>query len=293
MRQLGIIQVLLSGFCFGFLGLFGKRAYALGVEPGEFLALRFLLASGLLGAWLLATNPSSLSLRRDQILRCMALGAFGYAVFSSCFFYALQGLSASLTVLLLYTYPVIVSVGAWLLFREKLSRYEMLALPLVAVGLYFLVRGEMQVRSPWAILLGFLSALIYSGYIMISSRVTKSIPPFAAIFYVMLGAGIVLVAIHIRRLPSNPEVWAVLGATAFLCSVLAMGLFLAALQKLKNSEVSLLSTAEPITGVALAALFLGEHLALPQWIGGGLIVGGMLLVGYSKRKAGPKRVKLS
>jgi len=284
MRQLGIIQVLLSGFCFGFLGLFGKHAYALGLKPGEFLSLRFLIATTLLGAFLLLTNPRSLRLKRGELLRCLCLGAFGYAVFSSCFFFALEGLSASLTVLLLYTYPVIVSVGAWVIFRERLTRWECVALPLVAVGLALLVWGDLEVRSPWALALGFLSALFYSAYIMASSRLTRSIPPFTAIFYIMLGAGVVLSAWHLRRPPPSFEAWGVVVGAAFVCSVLAMGLFLAALQKLKNSEVSLLSTAEPVTGVILASIFLGERLLPPQWAGGALIVAGMVLVAYSKRR---------
>jgi drug/metabolite transporter (DMT)-like permease len=284
MRQLGIIQVLLSGFCFGFLGLFGKQAYALGLKPGEFLSLRFLIASALLGAFLLLTNPRSLRVSQGELRRCLGLGAFGYAVFSSCFFFALEGLSASLTVLLLYTYPVIVSVGAWVIFRERLSRWECLALPLVAVGLGLLVWGEFEVRSAGALAFGFLSALFYSAYIMASSRFTRGIPPFTAIFYIMLSAGVVLSLVHLRRMPPSIEAWGVVVSAAFLCSVLAMGLFLAALQKLKNSEVSLLSTAEPVTGVILAAIFLGERLLPPQWVGGALIVAGMVLVGYSKAK---------
>jgi drug/metabolite transporter (DMT)-like permease len=67
--------------------------------------------------------------------------------------------------------------------------------------------------------------------------------------------------------------------------VMAMSLFLAGLQKLKNSEVSLLSTAEPITGVALATVFWGESLAAAQWLGAALVIGGMLLVARAGRGA--------
>jgi drug/metabolite transporter (DMT)-like permease len=68
-----------------------------------------------------------------------------------------------------------------------------------------------------------------------------------------------------------------------VATVLAMSLFLAGLQKLKSSEVSLLSTAEPITGVALATLFWGEILSAGQWLGSAFVIAGMLLVARAQK----------
>jgi drug/metabolite transporter, DME family len=280
MRQVGIIQILLSGFCFGFLGIFGKRAYELGLSPGEFLSLRFVLASIILAAYLAFRNPSLFRIAPGSLAKCCVLGVIGYAVFSSCFFYALNGLSASLTVLLLYTYPVIVSLGAWALFSERPARLELLALPIVMLGLALLVWGDMRVNSAASLLFGFGSAIFYSLYILASSRWLKGIHPLTTTLYIMSSAAIALSALNLRpaRFPLPEEAWLVVGATALVATVMAMSLFLAGLQKLKNSEVSLLSTAEPITGVALATVFWGEALSAAQWLGGAFVIGGMLLV---------------
>jgi len=287
MRQLGIIQVLLSGFCFGFLGIFGKRAYELGLSPGEFLALRFVLASLMLAAYLAIRDPRLFRIAPVSLGKCLALGILGYAVFSSCFFHALNGLSASLTVLLLYTYPVIVSLGAWALFGERPAKFELLALPLVMLGLALLVWGDMQVRSAVSLLFGLGSAVFYSLYILASSRWLKGIHPLTTTLYIMASAAIALAAVNLRpaRFPLPSEAWLVVAATALVATVMAMSLFLAGLQKLKNSEVSLLSTAEPITGVALATVFWGENLSAAQWLGSAFVIGGMLLVAKAGRKA--------
>jgi len=286
MRQLGILQALLSGICFGFLGIFGKEAYALGLKSGEFLSFRFLIAALAMGLVLKVFAPHRIAIGKGKALRCAFLGIFGYAVFSSCFFAALEGLSASLTVLLLYTYPVIVTLGAWALFREKPTPIQLVALPIVAVGLAALVWGELEVRSTFSLLLGFLSAVFYSVYILASSRWLKGVDSFGATFYVMLAAGLTVSVFHLRpsTFPIPPDGWLVVSGAAILSTLLAMSLFLAALGKLGNSQASLLSTAEPVTGVALAALFLGERPMPLQWVGGALIVGGMLLVGYSQRQ---------
>ncbi|MGL1654881.1 hypothetical protein ACSTIC_23635, partial [Vibrio parahaemolyticus] len=55
-RTLGILQVTFAGFCFGFLGVLGKWAYALGLSSGELLSLRFLGAATLLAPILFVRN---------------------------------------------------------------------------------------------------------------------------------------------------------------------------------------------------------------------------------------------
>lgn len=284
MRQLGLIQILLSGFCFGFLGIFGKWAYGFGLTPGEFLSLRFLLAAALLALYLTFKNPAELRASPRILARAAGLGLLGYAVFSSCFFLALEGLSASLTVLLLYTYPVMVLVGAWALFGERPSLGQAAALPLVLSGLVLLVWGEMEVRAPRYLVFGVLAAVFYAAYILASSRLLKGASAQTSTLYIMLFAGLGLAAWHLRGLPEAPGAWAVLSGTALIGTLLAMALFLAALQKLSSGEASLLSAMEPVTGLALAALLLGERLRAWQWIGGALVLVGMILVAVAGRR---------
>lgn len=284
-RRIGLIEILLSGFCFGFLGVFGKWAFAYGLTAGEFLAWRFLFASTGHGIFLAWRNPSALKLPRPLVVRCLALGVAGYAVFSSCFFTALGGLSASLTVLLLYTYPVLVSLGAALLFGEKLRSLHWIALPIVMAGMVLLVWGEFRVRDPRYLLIGIMSAVFYAGYILASSRWLRDVPALSSTFYIMVGAGLTLALLHLRpgHLPSGSAPWLVVGATAFISTLLAMAFFLAALQKITSAEASILSAAEPVTGIAFAAVFLGEMLSAAQWLGGALVLGGMILVAAGPR----------
>lgn len=283
MRQLGILQVLLSGFCFGFLGLFGKKAYALGLSPGEFLALRFLLASSGLGAFFFLRDRSRLLVGRRMATRAFLLGACGYAAFSTCYFTALKGLSVSLTVLLLYLYPVWVTIGARVFLGEKLTRWHLVALPLALGGLVLLLWGELQVRDPLYLAYGIGASVVYSAYILLSRRFLTGVPPFSAAFFVMLGAATTLSLLHLRGLPVNNEAWIVVGATSLLSTILAISLFLAGLQKLSGAEVSMLSLAEPCTAVLIGLMFFGESLQVLQWAGAALILSGMMLTALAKR----------
>jgi len=286
-RKIGIVQILLSGFCFGFLGVFGKMAYSQGLQPGELLSLRFLMGGTLLLAVLLVTRPRKLKIPAKDILLCAGLGLFGYAVFSSCFFQALKGLSASLTVLLLYTYPLQVAAAAWFFFGEKISRDRWIALPLVMLGLVMLIWGDFAVLNQSALWFGFASAFFYSIYILLSSQWLKSIDALVSVTYIQLAAGLGLGILHLRDAGRLQEIfvhnWLLLLAVAVICSAAAMSLFLAGLKRLKNWEASVLSTAEPVTGVLLAILILNESFSWIQAGGALAILGAFILVAIPKR----------
>lgn len=269
-RTRGIIEIILSGICFGFLGLFGKMAFERGFSPGELLSFRFLLGGSVLLFFFLLYRPKNLLLSKWQVLHCLVLGVFGYAVFSFCFFSALKSLSASLTVILLYTYPILVAALAWILFKEKVPKKKWPAIPLCFIGLVVLIGPDFQTKNFSALLFGFGSAFFYSFYILYSRYFLKGVNPFISGGLIMLAAGVTLSLFHLepnRSIQQLAQHWPLLLAGTLICTVAAMCLFLAGLQKLASWEASLLSTFEPLTGVAVAIFILGETLNISQWLG--------------------------
>jgi DME family drug/metabolite transporter len=287
-RQMGFIQIILSGMCFGFLGFFGKKAFALSILPGELLALRYSISAILMGVAILCTNPKSFRLNRFQLLSSLMLGIFGYALFSSFFFIALTGLSASLTVLLLYTYPVMVAVMAQFILKEHLGKLGVIALILSTLGMIGLVWGEWAVSDSRFLLFGIGSAFFYALYIMYSRKYLSDIPAMPSSFYVQLGAGFILCVINFHDTQRPVQILSehalLIISMAIVCSFMAMTLFLAGLRRISSSEASILSTTEPLFGVLIAALVLGEKLTMLQVAGGCLILIGMVLISLQKQK---------
>lgn len=283
-RTRGVVEIILSGICFGFLGLFGKAAYERGLSPGELLSYRFLLGGVLLLSFFLIFQPKKVRLTKKQFLHCFILGTFGYAVFSFCFFSALQSLSASLTVILLYTYPILVAVMGWILFKEKIPTKNLPALPLCFVGLVLLIGAHFEVTQMSALLFGIGSAVFYAFYILYSRHFLKGVDPYVGGAMIMLVAGLVLSGFHLKpgtALHLLTENWVFLTVGTLVCTVAAMSLFLAGLQKLPSWEASLLSTFEPLTGVLLAIFVLHESLEPSQWLGIALIGLGFYFISRS------------
>ncbi len=285
-RLRGITQVCLAGFGFGFLGIFGKLAFQRGFTVGELLSCRFLCAATLLWLGVLTFQPRLIKASWREVLVCAFLGIFGYAVFASLYFGAIQGVSASLAALLLYTYPALVTVGAAVFLKENPGPKGWLALPLASLGLGILLWGETRIDSWLSVLMGFAAAACYASYILLSSRLQKNISPLTSGLYVITFASLGLFVFHRPNLHRVLEFtildWSLIFSLAVVCTIGPMILFLAGLQKLGNSQASLLSTVEPLTAAIFAGLILKERLTPLQLGGGVLIISALALTALAK-----------
>lgn len=149
-------------------------------------------------------------------------------------------------------------------------------------GLLLLIYGDVQVFNPVAILFGLAAAFFYAVYILCSSNFLSGADSLAAVTYIQLFAGFALGLIYLRNPSRDFEIvsagWPVLLASGVVCSAAAMGLFLAGLKKLKNWEVSVLSTSEPVSNILLAIIFLGESFSVLQFLGAFGILWAFVLV---------------
>jgi drug/metabolite transporter (DMT)-like permease len=217
----------------------------------------------------------------------------GYALFSTLYFEALKGMSASLTVLLLYTNPVIVMIGSWILFKERVKRGQVIALLMVCIGLVALLSGNVTIVKRSAIALALASAIMYAGYILVSGKLVSSLNPLTAGLYIMTAAA---VALNIRAPTALWQVdqlsfaaWTAVIALALISTVGPMVLFLMGLEKISGTEASMLSTVEPVTATIVAALVLGDTLSPLQVLGGGLVLAALVVSSLSRRSS---RIKL-
>ncbi|HEX5925455.1 MAG TPA: EamA family transporter, partial [Baekduia sp.] len=130
MRRTGALFCLASAAGFGAMGVFGKLAYDAGATVGTLLALRFVIAATLLWAATVASGRLGdlRALPRRDIAAALALGAIGYSAQAGGYFAALERIDPSLLGLLLYTFPVMVTVAAVVLGRERASSRTAFAL---------------------------------------------------------------------------------------------------------------------------------------------------------------------
>ena len=280
-RLQGLLLVALSGASFGSLGLFGRLAYASGVDVPTAMFLRFGLAGLVLLAVMLARRERFA--RGRVLLALVLLGAVGYVSESLVYFNALTLAPAGLVALLLYLYPALVALLSVWVERERPGRGKLLTIALAFGGtcLTLDLSGAGGTTHPLGIALGVLSALIYAVYILVSARVMKHTGALGASTVILLSAGAVYAGIVLARGAAWPQTaagWAAIAGLVLPGTVVAVLALLAGMARVGAVSAALLSTLEPLVAVLLGALFLGERLGALQGVGGACILAAVVLL---------------
>jgi drug/metabolite transporter (DMT)-like permease len=239
-RRLGTADLLLaiSAVTFGALPIFGRFAYAQGMNVQSVLATRFLVAGLVL-------------------------------------------VPAAITSILLYTYPVIVTVLSRPIYGVPLTRVRVMALGAALVGTVLVASpsGGLQLRG---VVLGLLSALFYSAYILGGKRVIERVDPWLATAVISLSAGLAYLTYSVAgntfSPPPNTTAWLAVLGLSVVSTVIGAGAFLAGLRLTDPGRASLISTLEPVSTALLAALFFGELLGGVQLVGGALVLTAVLII---------------
>lgn len=288
-HSLGIIQIVLSGLMFSFIGLVGKIAFERGILSMELLGYRFVFSVVILFIYMMLFNRGLLKTSFKNILLFGALGIGGYSMMAIMFFFALESISSSLTVLLLYTYPIIVALIGHFFLKERISKQKAIYFVLALIGLVMLVFGEVEVRQMQGLVFGLLSAVFYSLYIVLSKVYIKETPAFTAIFYVQLASAILAVGLSFtsfdRYFSVIKDSYGLILFFALVSTLGAMVLFMAGLKKIKSWEASILSLAEPLFGVLLSVFFLGDQLSVLKVSGGILVLISLAFISLPPKKA--------
>ncbi len=299
----GALLVLVSAASFGVMPILAKLAYQQQVNINTLLALRFSIAAvamWLLWGWQLRRGAAQANgVGRSRLAGMVAMGALGYVGQSFSYFQAVSILTATATGLLLYTYPIIVTLLAWAIFRDPLTPRKVGALvtattgALLVLGVGSLVVGGGIISGaglhPTGVMWAAAASLIYSAYILAGTRFTVGVHPVFSSAVVISSAAVVYVGWGLLsgglNLALSVQGWLYAAAIAVLSTVVAIVAFFAGLSLIGPSKAAIISTMEPAVTVALAALVLGERMRLDQALGGALILASVLVLQMRERPA--------
>jgi drug/metabolite transporter (DMT)-like permease len=275
-RQSAVALVLLSALGFGSMAIFAKIAYASGISPSMLLTLRFLIAAAMLAplVWL-----KRLRLPRGRALAGFALMGALYTAQAQCYFNALMYASSGLVGLLLYIYPVLVTMLAVAFGWDRLDRRTLVLLLLAIAGMAITLGGHLH-GQPLGIALGLLAAAIYAVYIVLGGRLTQGTDPLVATLVIMSAAAVgngFFALVGGAALPADATAWLAIGAIAFATAI-AIASFLIGIKYIGAAQASIISTLEPVITICLGVALLGEAVSGGQLVGGGMVLAAVVLL---------------
>lgn len=287
-RYWGYTAVALSSSFFALVAILTKVAYGLGMTPWMMLTLQSLFASIILLLYALLFRPGDLRVSFSLLPKLLAQAGVGSLGTSFLYLSALLYLPASISSMLLYTYPVLVTLGAFLFFREKIGAAHLLALALAVCGAVLSSQiWQGSVGSLWlkGVFYGLGSAAAYSFFILYGEHILHQVKPFTTLVYVQVFSTIILLLYRLPlylvegKLPSLTWQQLLLGfAVGTVASIVPFWLLLEGINYIGASKTSIVSTLELPVTFLLAFVFLGEKFNLWQGIGAVLIVTSVFVV---------------
>ena len=186
--------------------------------------------------------------------------------------------------------PMVVTLAAWVLWRERPSGSFLLALALAAGGLLLIV-GRRLHGAQHALsgdLLGLATAVFYAGYVMVVARLRAAgvgagelMLWSTCIFTLML----LPLALQEPFWPRTAYGWSLLLALALISQLLGQGLVAYALAHLPAALGSVVLYTQPVAAALYAWVLLGERLSAAQTAGCCVVLGAIVLARAAPRRA--------
>ena len=289
----------LAAACFGTLGPLSRFAGDAGVDSLTLVTWRAALGALVVTAYitfrLLSSGVRPVPLRslpvRDRWF--MLAAAATNMVLNLAAFIAFERISIALTLLVFYLYPAGVAFASTLWFGERLDRARWTALAVSLGGMALVVAGAGSLGEIDAlgVMLAFVAAMAQVFYVLAARHGFAHVPGPQAAAWTMGGAAslylsiaVVLAVAGAGSLEALARPLASWGAIApvVLAGIIGAGIptlaFITGIRRLGPSQAAILSTLEPVVGVALAAWLLAEQPAPVQIVGGALILGAAILL---------------
>ncbi|MCL5257582.1 MAG: DMT family transporter [Chloroflexi bacterium] len=272
-QRLGYAAVVMSALGYGTSWVFMKWLYGSGLEPMQLLSNRYLFATPVMWLILLAATRGRPRLARKDIAPLFAVGLINAGTEIALAF-ALVRLDASLVSVLFYTYPVIVSGMAVVLFSESLNRFRVMALSFIVAGTILVAQlnpfQPMQLSG-----LGVILALTAALACAIFSLSTQSLGATSGpLEMTTLTVSFAAVSLIIMKPPTylfdgsvNPDMWPAIVALSILCTAVPLSCFVVGVSMIGASNTSIAATLEPVVAVVSAFIVLGERLVPLQILG--------------------------
>lgn len=273
----GVLAIVLAATGYGFLAVLIKLALEAGAGVLPLASWRFGIAAILV--WLTLAARRRPGPPSGSWPRLAGLGAI-YAVNALAFIAALQWIPASTAVLVFYSYPVVTVLLAGVFLGERFSPRKLVGMALAVVGCALTAGLGLRAGDPLGIALVLLATLSLSIYIVTGRKLLADLPGHGSAAIVVSATALVLLPVALAtgglELGGGIRAAWLVALIALVSTALPITLFVLGLQRVGAGRAAIYSTIEPVVTVLAARALLDERIAVLQYLGGGLVLAGVL-----------------
>ncbi len=271
-----------------------KFALDRGLQPFALMTARFWLAC-------LCLLPVVALRERDRLAGAAARGVvtglallLGYVLQT----YGMQQTTASMASFLSGLITLLVALGGWLVFRERLTTATVLGLLLGCGGLVMMclcaeAEGPERKDTVAGILMQTGAAVSFACHILLMSRWSRRGEEFAFCWWQLVAVA-VGASIALPLSGGAPGAWTLLCEPWIVGSIVYLAVFALAIAlvvqsrmqpRIKATQVAVIFATQPLFGALGGMGLLGDQLDTKEWIGGAMITGGVLIAELLRTRA--------
>lgn len=254
------------------MGTIGVIARYSEVDPASLTFYRLGLGAGILALYLVLTGQLRLLTAAPSPL--VVLNGVLLASFILCFLSAIQTISLTLAILLVYLAPALSAILAHFLFQERLTSRTFLLIVLAFFGFAMLQEFQLdsRVEQQQGLWYALASLLTYTAFILLNKKIPDTVPLYHKSFYqLVVGACCVLPLMASQPWPEATQ-WVWLIAAGLFPGFLTLVFALQAIEHLPTRVFGTLAYLEPVVVILFAWLLFAEPMSLLQWLGATVIL---------------------
>jgi drug/metabolite transporter (DMT)-like permease len=264
-RTKSIWLLLLTGLLWSMGGVFIKTNDA---NPFVISSVRGLVAA--IVFFIVLKGRPKMTWSKPQIL-----GALAYSGVLTCFVLATKLTSAANAILLEYASPIFVAILAWLILRERLRGYDILAIAGVVLGMWLLMSNNLSGGHMAGNVIGVGTGVCYAIFV-ICLRLQKDVSPYETVFLGNIFTFLIGLPFFFLAPPALASLPPVIFLGAFQIALPYLLLTYAS-KNAKAIDITLFTILEPLLNPVWVFLYTGENPGLRSILGGAVLLAVVIL----------------
>jgi len=206
-------------------------------------------------------------------------GAFCYSVMVICFVFANKITASGNVILIQYAAPIYVALFGFSFLGEKATKIDWITIAIIIFGLSCFFYEDLSLKQKWGNVLAIFSGLGFAG-LTLFMRKEKNANPIDCVLLGNLITFAICFPFYNEGITMEVTPWLAIIFLGFVQLGLAYILFSTAIKHVNALDAIIYPVIEPLMNPILTFMFLGELMSETAFIGGFLVITGVIGRGF-------------